>query len=65
MKIRKRFEKELDKQPALSTWMAFIRAVKKGDYKDEIIKKNFDKLVDRDDHVNSGLPEKKEYMCSL
>lgn len=65
MKISKRFERELERQPALSTWMAFTRAVKAGEYKNEIIKKNFYKLVDKKDHVNCGLPNKVEWFYNL
>jgi hypothetical protein len=65
MKIRQRFNKELEKQPALSTWMAFVRSIKEEEYKDEIIKKNFYKLVEKEDYVNSSFPSKMEWLYSL
>lgn len=65
MKISTRFERELEEQPALSTWMAFVRSVKAGNYKREIIKKSFKELVDPKDYSHSGMRNKIDYLSSL
>jgi hypothetical protein len=65
MTIKDRFEKELEIQPALSSWMAYVRTVKAGNYKKEIIKKNFKTFVDKEDYVNSGMKNKMEFLYSL